>query len=348
MLFSVEYDRGHEIIGYVVPDGVTGSVNLVVKINGLEIFELVASDIRIALVESGRHETGACGFRIASEDIPSLEDFMDLEIRDRDNGVLIYRRPNPKFWTKKVLRLETHMLPLWRLDNSISKYFQYSLQHIENFGRETTTQLFLLNHVSSVYLSGRILYRNYAFYIDTNFECIAALHDPYEELAERLYILTHLRKSPLPHLGARDSVSLIPAIGFVETMRIDDEKSVHDAFKHVPDEVVSLLADPLVRQLTTTVPGEPAGRNGTAAALDILSSFAIVGLRSESDKYIDACAEFLNIENMELPPVPRFPQVSALADMLRRSKHAGYLIEKDRELYNHVAHAFQTAKLNDV
>lgn len=343
MLFATEYDSGTRISGYAVPDGVSSSLDLCVRSGGNDIFELCANQPRPDIAASGRHHTGACGFSLSMDQIPGLADLQDLEIFELSSNVLIYRRPNMRFLPRKVLRLETHMLPLWRLDKAISPFFQYSVDNIEKYGKETTTQFFLMHNVPSVYLSGKILYRNYNFYIDEKFECIVLLQDPFEEMAERILILGHMKQATLSHMGERDTVSLQPAVAYFADTDITDEAAVHLAFKDLPDDVAAILSDPLVRQFSTTLPGERAGKRGVTAALDVLTSFAIVSLRSESDRFLDATAELLGIDPALLPPIPGFGKVPVLADMLRRSRNAGYLIEKDRELFSHIAGAVQKA-----
>jgi hypothetical protein len=56
-----------------------------------------------------------------------------------------------------------------------------------------------------------------------------------------------------------------------------------------------------------------------------------------------ASAELIGVNYSELPPISNFSQVTQLADILRTSKHASYLIEKDRELYFCVKSAFEHA-----
>ena len=339
MLFNIEFDNGDEIVGYVVTDGVSASLDLQIFADGKECFEIRADQLRPALVAAGRHQNGACGFTVSNLHIPDLAEVRDLEIREKDSNLLIYRRPAPQYVNRKIFRLETHLFPLWRFDNSILQNFQYSSHNIESFGRETTTQLFLLNNVASIYLSGRVLYKNFAHYVESGFETLALVQDPYEELAERLLILAQSRKAPLSFMSERDSVSLIPAMAFIEDVDTENAAAVHKAFKSVSDEAATVLADPLVRQLTTNLPGEMAGKNATSAALDVLSRFSIVGRRAQADKFIDACGQFIGIDSNSISPISQFGKVTNLAEILRQSRHAGYLIEKDRELYAHISAA---------
>ena len=130
-------------------------------------------------------------------------------------------------------------------------------------------------------------------------------------MAERILILSHMQHENLSHLGERDIVSLQPAVASFAKIDIADEAAVHRALKLLPEEVGSLLADPLVRQLTTAVPGERAGRRSVKASLDVLASFAIVSLRSQSDRFIDGCAELLGIEPFALPPTRQWQSACA-------------------------------------
>jgi hypothetical protein len=226
MFFNIQHDTGNEISGYIVPDGVSGSVNLVLRVNNQDVLDFTANITIESLVHAGRHSTGECGFLISNEQLAGidftgteftgLETVYELEIRKRDDNMLIYRRPSYSFIQKKILRLETQILPLWRFDKYLEPRFQYAMNNIENYGRETTTQFFLLNGIVSEYLSGRILCRNYAHYIEDNYECITLIQDPYEELAERLLVFHQLKTAHFQHLGSREIANFRPAINFVE------------------------------------------------------------------------------------------------------------------------------------
>lgn len=170
MLFNLEEDSGGRVTGYVVPDGFSAVPTIRVCGRGQELATFAANEKREALVQAGRHETGQCGFSIDASLVPDIAELADLELYNVESGILIYRRPRPDNIKKKLLRIETHLFPLWSVDNAIAPQFQYFAKGIENLGRETVTQLFLLNRVESVYLSGKILYRNYAFFVKSGFK----------------------------------------------------------------------------------------------------------------------------------------------------------------------------------
>src|SRR5262245_30395448 len=153
MLFNIELDLGKRIVGYLVPDGFSRSPSVRVADGKRDLVILPCLEERAALVAAGRHESGCCGFTIDETIIPDLSQQDALEIYDQETNILIYRRRLPSQVTqKRIFRLETHLFPLWRLDDRLERQFQYFHKGIERYGRETTTQVFLLNNSTSLYL----------------------------------------------------------------------------------------------------------------------------------------------------------------------------------------------------
>lgn len=341
MLFNIESDMGGKLVGYVVPDGVATRPKLAVRANGQTLLTFEANEQRDALVAAGRHSTGQCGFSVDADMVPGLADLADLEIVETESETLVYRRPSPDRIARRVLRLETHLFPLWRLDNGLKPRFQYAASAIDQMGRETTTQLFLLDHVDSVYLSGRILYKNYAYYADTTFATVLILHEPYEELAERLLVLRNIEKVGARTLGMREAMSLKPVIEFAADLPLDDGKALGRSLRRMPPEATDFLANPLVRQLTTSTPNERPGNGAVASALDLLASCSIVGLRRDPRTFATALAELLGMDPSLLPDIVTIPSVVALGDTLRQTREAEALLGKDVELYGYVAAAFK-------
>jgi hypothetical protein len=342
MLFNLEVDTGDRVRGYVVPDGYSAVPVIRVCSGGEMILVISANEVRDSLIVAGRHETGRCGFTIDTKELPALPDLADLELFDDETGLLIYRRPQASMIQKKLLRLECHLFPLWHFDEIFRGSFQYFANGIENLGRETVTQLFLLNHVNSVYVSGRILYKNFSYFIESGFfQTILLIHDPYEELAERLLVLNKCRRIGTGHLGTRDATAMRTAIDFAEALPLHDDKAIHRAFRQMPADVAASFANPLVRQLTSSTPDEMPSGGAIASALDLLASFALVGLRSQPDKFLHGVGELLNIDSARLPRIPLFPSVPPLAHLLRNSRAVEHLLEKDLELYQYLVDAFE-------
>jgi hypothetical protein len=345
MLFNLEVDTGDRVTGYLVPDGYSAVPIIRVCSRGEQILVFQANELRESLVAAQRHETGRCGFTIDLASVPKLTTIPDLELFDHQTGLLIYRRPQPFMIQKKLFRLELHLFPLWRLDEAIGPSFQYFAKGIENRGRETVTQMFLLNQVNSVYVSGRILYRNYSYFIDSGFQTIFLIQNPYEELAERLLVLNKSNQLSVDYLGMRDTLGMRSAIAFAENLKTQDEKAMRRALRQMPIDVAATFANPLVRQLTVTAPDEMPGAGAVASALDLLGSFAVVGIRHEPQHFLYAVGELLNIDPAQLPPIPQFPKVAALARLLQSTGAVDHLLEKDLELYHTVVEAFKKSAM---
>lgn len=334
MLFSIEADQGNRIVGYLVPDDYSGSPSLRIEDGGGAIAVLPCLEERAALVVAGRHATGRCGFTIDDTVVPGLASKDDLELYDAETGILIYRRRRAsQVAHQRIFRLETHLFPLWRLDDGIERKFQYFHKGIERHGRETATQLFLLNSATSLYLSGRLGFRSYEDYINDTFRCITLIRDPYAELAERLLTLKHVRKFGDELLGARDMIAYDAAIDFAQGIESDD-RVLRRAFRTMPKAAIANFANPLTRQLTVSSADEPPPKGAIARALDALSSFAIVGLREYQHLFIEELEALLGAPPGTLPVIREFPSVGELAAHLQCVPEAELLIEQDLEIYH--------------
>ena len=340
MLFNVEEDRGDFLSGYVVCDGFDEIARLVVSNGATRVYEGLADALREPLMLAGRHGTGQCGFEFDETMIPGLAAMQDLEIHEVGTGALIYRRLKARHTPRRVLRLETHLFPLWRLDAALNPKFQYAANAIEAAGRETTTQMFVLSRIGSVYLSGRLLYRAFQAEIEGHFDVIASIHHPYEELAERLIVLAQIKTTGSGILGLRENMSLESTMAFAETLPLDDETRLARALRDTPPGVARILSNPLTRQLTTLSAEEMPAKTAVSRALTTLASFAVVGLRRAPEAFASAVDELCGLDEPS-PPAEALPGVGALARMLKRCREADWLIEHDLALYQHVADAYR-------
>lgn len=340
MLFNVESDTGSQLTGYFVPDSFSAQPRITARRRDAELLTLEASEIRESLVVAGRHATGKCGFTIDETHIPGLAGIADLELVEAETGILIYRRrPNGTFLNLNVFRLETHLLPLWQLDDSLDNKFRYWYKGIDRYGRETSTQVFCLNNCISLYASGRLLYKNYEFYLTNGPLTFALLRDPYNELAERLLLLNMIGEGGEQILGARDALIFEEAIAFAAELRIFDENELRRFFRRLPNSVISTLSNPLVRQLTANTPDEMPSVGSVAAALDTLSEFSVIGLRSDVGHFLAAIADLVGIESTDLPALDEYLRVRQLGEKLREIRLIENFLEKDLELYHQTATA---------
>lgn len=330
MLFNLEHDFGNVIEGYVIPDGFAERPNIVVADKQGIITTLPCDQLRQAVVASGRHETGMVGFRLDESNVAHLPERATLSIHDQKSGLLIYRRPKHLLQVNmKILRLETQLLPQVKLDNFLSSAFQYAVQSVERFGHETTLQAFHLNAVPSIFISGRLLLRNYQEFFDKGFRGVALLADPYYEMAARISILKHMAQAPLKFIGDRDRMILAPAAQYFAELNLEDAGAVNRFLKKAPEKVRGVLISPTTRQLACSTPEQLSTRRDIAAAIDILSRFEIVGHNNDTLPFASAVGELLGMDTEGMPIAEPYELIERLAASLRQMPIAESLLEDD-------------------
>jgi hypothetical protein len=134
------------------------------------------------------------------------------------------------------------------------------------------------------------------------------------------------------------------AIHFAKQLLADEScfqevRVMRRRLREMSDDVAATLANPVARMLTSSSPDEMPSGGAIASALDLLASFAVVGIRSAPDQFISAVAELTGVE-LSLPPIPRFSKVEPLARLLKESGQVDGLLETDLELYNIVSSAW--------
>lgn len=343
MLFNVEADHGHEIIGYLVPDN--GNETPVVRIlrDGRPAVDVACNVVRDAVRMAGRHSTGMVGFQIDAEHVPDLTPDETLAIVDARSRVPIYRRPLPGDLAMGVFRLETQWLPLSALDRSLARRFQYACFDIERFGHETVTQTFHMHAVQSIYHAGRHLYRNYHSMIPEHFLRLIVLQDPYVELAERLLMLAAGPEQAPDHLGERDFAMMMFGFEWFEGANLASVRNLRTALARMPGRVDVLLRSPLTRQLATQIPDEPTTTASLTAALDSLSEFTVIARREAPQRSADDIAAVLGIEPGEVPIFEAKHEALQLAERLRDLQVSEALLAEDLVLHHYLARAEQRA-----
>ncbi|WP_413992033.1 hypothetical protein ACMDCR_08085 [Labrys okinawensis] len=342
MLFNIQSDNGHAIVGYVVPDDYERTTTLRVVVEGEVIARVPTDECRISLVESGRHGTGLCGFTIDNAVVPDLFDLHDLQIFEDETGILIYRRrPASADIQERVFRIETHLFPLWHMDTALQEHFCHFHKGVDRYGSETTTQIFLLDNAQSIYISGRLPYRQYYSHLDS-FACVTLLHEPYYELAERLMTLKHATKYGDTLLGPRESTILQPAIDFANALNSDGE-ALSRAFAAMPGPVIALLSNPIARQFAAESFDAPEPRGSVATALANLSQCALVGVRERAAPFAGDLENLLGLPPATVQIAPMLQPAQALANKLRHIPEVEILLESDLDIYAQVSEAVHHA-----
>ncbi len=330
MLFNLEYDDGAAIEGYLIPDGFSDEPGIVVTRDDGTTVAFGCDQSRPAVVQSGRHATGMVGFRIDQTSMPDIAMQRHLAVHDAKSGLLIYRRPRVAApIPMKVLRLELNMLPMVKFDQYCGHHFQYAVSSVERFGHETALQVFHLNAVPSIYISGRLLLRNYEEFLDKGFMVIADIPDPYYEMASRLVILKRLAKGNVSFIGDRDRIFLASAADHFANVNLEDEREVKRALKKAPDKVRNVLVSPTTRQLVCNYPEQRVTRREVAPAIDVLSRFTVVGYGDDNAHFQNAVGELLGLPSENIPVAPRHSILQELAARLRQLPIAELILEED-------------------
>lgn len=339
MLFNIEYDEGHVIEGYVVPDGFTEQPRILVSDDTEVLAEMNCSDLREAVRVSGRHATGLVGFRLDDSSIQNLADKATLTIEDAKSGLLIYRRHPRSCIQKRIVRLETQLVPLVALDRSLEDHFQYAISRVERFGLETTLQVFHLNNASSIYLAGRLQIRAFEQFLERGFEVVTILTEPYFEMAERIFFLKRFSHLLERIFGPRDRMTLAPAAAHFADVDLTSQKSLRMALKTIDPATARIVKAPLTRQLTTVLPEDEPRRGSIASALDIISRFSVTGLRVHPETFTLACAQLLDIDAGMIARPKQHQTISQLAELLRGIPQAETLLETDLVIYHFASQA---------
>ncbi|MGV1873709.1 hypothetical protein [Agrobacterium rosae] len=329
MLFNIELDHGTVLEGYVIPDGFSDVAAIRVFDGGDDLGYFPCDQSRPAVVASGRHETGMVGFKLDSSKIPSIADMPGISIFDEKTGVLIYRRPRLNQIDRKIIRLETQLVPSIKFDRTCAKYFQYNLFAAERLGHETTLQAFHLHGVDSIWLSGRLLMRNYDDFLDKGFDAIVLISDPFYELALRILILKRLSAAEVSFLGERDKLIFSHAVEYFADVDLSSSKSLNSALKRAPSKVTDVLRSPLTKQFVCKSPEQRPVRGDIAAAIDLLSRFKLVGHKSNLSAFQRQLADFLGAPEDEASVAQALPPLQSLVDLLRNIPLVEILLEED-------------------
>lgn len=345
MLFNVDRDLGDVIEGYVIPDGFSEQPSILLSGSEGPVARVACDQLRQAVVASGRHGSGLVGFRLDTTIDPYLPKREVLSIHDAKSGLLIYRRlPAESRNNLKIVRLETQMIPSTRLDRFCGESFQYELHSAERFGHETTLQAFHLTALDSIFISGRLLMKNYEVFLDRGFQAVAFLTDPYYEMATRIFLLKKMAKSRVNFLGDRDQLILAPAAEHFGEVDLNDETSLKAALKKASPKVRNVLTSPVTRQFVCTLPEQTVARADVAAAIDLLSRFTVIGHDGDLALFQQALAELLGRSAAEIPLPSRHTALEEVAMRLRKLPIAESLLEQDLIFDHYVRQALRVEK----
>ena len=147
----------------------------------------------------------------------------EIEVRDRDTNVLIFRQFQPaRHLEKKVFRFELQAMPDTQIENVLKNYFALYYNTIHCYPEDTFFGIVNNQAARSLYLSGRPSFQKYEQWLrERDFKIFAIIRNPYEELAERLLFARFSASEQAPAFVADYLHGLEPLIELTNAIRFD-------------------------------------------------------------------------------------------------------------------------------
>lgn len=339
MRFCIDIDSGDAISGWLAPDNPAVSPRITVAVPGRDDVEIDGMVIRRDVVDAGYHMTGACGFLVTADMVADLPRLMDIEIREAETRLPIYRRFAPgRDLRKKLFLFDCSVLPQRRLLDRIGGRFSLTYCNTERNGAETTLACIVNPSAQSAFFCGRSSVTRYDDVLtDQGFLRAALMRDPFEELAERLYFLNYIAQEG-GDAAATYAHGLRSLLDFASDLPFKDPRGVAVAFRAASETQRRELMSPMTRVFGCDVDEPPRHANVTRA-LQKLAGFDVVGLRANFSMFRDLLAGVLGEDLLEEEEPVAYPAVRALADMLSGIGMVNDLLAEDLALYAHVTDA---------
>ena len=340
MIFTIDFDQGDSIIGWLIPNNPDQASRIRVVLPGEHLIEVPATIVRQDLVDMGLHNNGMVGFKIDGGQIPNLVGEFELEIRDADTDILIYRRFNPAIHlAKKFAYFDFGIIPQRKIFNRIKTRFAMNYGNIGSYPFETIEFIIRINYSSSLLLSGRPSFMRHAGTLkEREFVLAALLRSPFEEMAERLLFLSLLARSNEPEKFELYTHGLQSLIPLAREFPFNDPSAMEKAIRQLTSEQRHLLRDPVTRTIACA-PDETPKRNHVTQALDNFAGMDVVGTFDRFGDFKSMTADFLGLDVFGDVVPEKFPMVGIVADQLARLGTVQEMLENDLALYSFVEQA---------
>ncbi|KSV88322.1 hypothetical protein [Sinorhizobium sp. GL28] len=343
MYFAIDTDQGHTIAGWIVLDNPSAVPEMVIKIPGRESIPFRANVLRPDLKDHGLHSTGLAGFQIDRSVIDDLPDIPQMTLVEAESNLPIFRR-NVYGATvpKKLLLMEVGTFPQVKLLKEMMVLFDLTYPAIERFSLETTSSI-IGSHAQSLFISGYPNWQRHGGLLrERGFLTAAILRDPFEELAERLLTLAHMKKwsknASLHPFLKHHSVLL----DIVEAIEFQDDRSILAAFRGLAPEQYNLLRSPMTAAFGC-YPEEEVQRRNVSVALDNLSHFDLVGTRERLPDFAVLADSLIGKPIFEGVRLESLPGVDELAATLNKIGMIADILDEDIALYSFAAEAIAAA-----
>lgn len=343
MRFYVDYDHGHRVRLWVVPDNPVAISRVVAAIDGRRAAEIVASLTDDAIRANGWHSTGQCVFELSEAEVPGIATADRLEVYDADTNILVYRRVPPAGVRQgKLLLVDTSIAPDTLIQSALFGHYQQSYFGIGKLSDEVLRVLFESPWLTSSFMSGAIIVPRYEGHFSPEAMLTTTLiHDPFVEMATRLRWL----RARASVAGNPDQTwrlgPLAEAAAFASEFDFTDRKSLKRLFRMLPEPAYHLLYNPLTRQFGTKLPDDRLTPGNSIIAIEILARVGIVGHRDFFEAFMATVFDHVGIQAPVPVPDAIPAETLALAERLRSLKIAQDMLVFDVAMADAVRNAVE-------
>jgi hypothetical protein len=344
MQFHVDGDAGDAVFGWVVPDNPSATPELLVSAPPNLSLKFSANVFRQDIKDLGIHNTGMVGFHIDSSLLPGLSASDEVEIRDAESNILIFRRFRPHAHLRmKLMRYELTAMPQIPVDAALASRFTLPYQAVERYSYETMFGLINNQAETSIYMSGRPFLTRYMQLLrDREFKIVVMLRDPIEELAERLVFLKFAASGNSPDFLVDHMTGLDPLLELVQRVNFNDDNSLASAMNALSENERDAISNPHVRILACSK-DEIADSNHVSIALENLANLDLVGVQSHFDRFKTELALLIGSDLIGDQKMANISTVPAIAQKLGRLRVVHRILNFDIKLYRFACEAIEKA-----
>lgn len=342
MQFHVDGDTGDAVFGWVIPDNPSATPELLVSLPPQPPFKLQANVFRQDIKDLGTHHTGMVGFHIGSSLLPGFKASDEIEIRDADSDILIFRRFRDHLQLPaKLMRYELTAMPQLPIDQACAKRFALSYHAVERHSYDTMFGLINNQAATSIYMSGRPFLTRYLQILrDREFKTVVLLRDPIEELAERLVFLKFAARDGRPEFVRNHLTGLEPLLDLAQRIDFNDDNSLASAINALSESELDAISNPYVRTFACSK-DEIAENNHISIALENLANLDLVGVQNRFERFKADLEMLMGVDLIGEEKMAEISTVPAIAQKLGRLRAVHRILALDIKLYRFAAEAIE-------
>ena len=337
MIFNIERDDAHKIIGWLVTDRPDEVPRLKVYLKpDTEPLVMQAEFVRDDIKATGVHETGQCGFVIDETMVPDIRTSRTLVVCEHDTGTVLYKRGHRpgQHIEGRHFRLETRILPRRWIDSALQPYFHMFYPEFERYSAQTGKVLLAMPYTLSLMASGRVpLFAIEDVLRQKKFKTSVLIGDPYNEILARVALVLKGEDSEVELTRIAPPAILSRIREALHDVTERNVEAIDAALGRLDGETLNHLSDPLTRQLVDVEAGQALPRDALQEGMQRLAKVDAIGLDRDPGEYIELIGALFGKTLALNTPAGKAPD-PALAERLRALPTFRRLTRFDGPLYD--------------